>query len=486
MSEYERLVGDLPVRDADAVAADVAAAATVLTSGFGSVGYPKAVPLALAESDRDLSLTVVSGGSVGAEIDVELVEADAIARRFPYQARSPAREAVNACDIAFHDRNISTLGDEVQYGGLADGDVAVVEALAVGPDWLVPTTSVGQTPAFVASADELVVELNYSVPTAIREFHDIYRPGRPPNRRPIPLTEPDGRIGDDRIEFDPEKLVAVVETDHRDQPYEFRDPTDDDRAIAANLGEFLEAEVRRSPLFEDSLRIQFGVGSLGNALMSALGEADLGGRELIYFGEVIQDGLLDLVDDGDLAAASATSLALSSEGQDRLFDDAARYAEDIVLRPADLSNSPTLVDRFGVVGVNSALEVDLFGHVNSTHVGGTRVMNGVGGSGDFNRNAPLAVLALPSTAADGDVSRVVPMVPHVDHTEHDIDVVITEQGVADLRGNAPAETAAALIERCAHPDYRDDLRQYLDRGLAAGGHIPHDIETALDWHTDRL
>ena len=481
-----RLSGDLPVRSAADVAADVEDDATLLVSGFGSVGYPKAVPLALADSGRDLDLTVVSGGSVGEEIDVTLVEADAIARRFPYQARPPARSAVNDGRIAFHDRDVSTLGDEVQYGGLADGDVAVVEALAVGEDWLVPSTSIGQTPAFVESADRLVVEVNESVPTELAAFHDVYRPGKPPNREPIPLTEPGGRVGGERVSFDPEKLVAVVETDRRDQPYSFRDPTEDDRAIAANLREFLEREVERSPLFEESLRVQFGVGSLGNALMGALGETDLGDRDLVYFGEVIQDGLLDLLDDGELAAASATSLALSTEGQDRLFEHAERYAEDVVLRPADLSNSGALIDRFGVVAVNSALELDLFGHVNSTHVNGTRAMNGVGGSGDFNRHSPLAVVALPSTAAGGDISRIVPMVPHVDHTEHDVDVVVTEQGVADLRGNSPRETADALVEECAHPDYRDDLTDYLHRGRERGGHIPHDLDTALDWHVDRV
>ena len=394
----ERIAGDLPVRSAAAAAAEIPDDATLLVSGFGSVGYPKAVPGALADSGRDLELTVVSGGSVGEEIDVALVEADAIARRYPYQAREPARAAANDGRIAFADRHISTLGDEVRYGGLVDreGSVAVVEALAVGEDWLVPTASLGQTPAFVESADELVVEVNRSVPLDLAALHDVYRPGTPPDRDPIPLTDPGGRIGDERVAFDPGKLRAVVETEGRDQAYEFRDPTADDRAIAANLRTFLEREVERSALFEDSLRIQFGVGSLGNALMSALGEADVGDRDLVYFGEVIQDGLLDLLDEGRLESASATSLALSTEGQDRLFEAVDRYAEDVVLRPGDVSNSPALIDRFGVVAVNSALEVDLFAGVNSTHVHGSRVLNGVGGSGDFNRNAPLTVVALPS------------------------------------------------------------------------------------------
>jgi len=478
----ERLSGDPPVMDAAEAAAEVPAEATLLVSGFGSVGYPKRVPEALAAGDRDLSLTVVSGGSVGPEIDVDLVEADALARRYPYQSRPAVNEALNAGRVAFNDRHIAGLGDEVRFGGLVDTDeaVAVVEAVAVGEDWLVPSTSVGHTPAFVAAADRLLVELNRAQPASLAAFHDIHRLGTPPDRDPVALSDPGERIGDARVGFDPDALAGVVETDRRDEPYSFRDPTAVDEAIADNLRSFLEREVERSALFGGSVRLQFGVGSLGNALMGALGDADLGGRDLVYFGEVIQDGLLDLLDDGRLRAASATSLALSAAGQDRLFDAPDRYAEDVVLRPADVSNRPGLIDRFGVVAVNSAVEVDLYGHVNSTHIGGTRMVNGVGGSGDFTRNAPIAVVALPSTAEDGAVSRVVPKVPHVDHTEHDVDVVVTEHGVADIRGTSPRERARRLLAVAA-PDVRPDLEAYLDRAGAGGGHTPHDLGSAFDW-----
>ena len=481
MSRPDRLSGNLPVVDAETAAAGVGADDTMLVSGFGSVGYPKAVPLALADSDRDLSLTVVSGGSVGEEIDVAMVEADAIARRYPYQARPSAREAINDGTIAFSDRHISSLGDDVQFGGLVDPDVAVVEALAAGEDWLIPAASIGQTPAYVDSVDRLIVEINRTIPAAVADFHDIYRPGLPPEREPVPLSAPGERVGGPRIEFDPADLAAVVETERRDEPYEFRDPTDDDRAVAANLRSFLEEEVDRRPTFDDSVRLQFGVGSLGNALMGALADADFDDRELVYYGEVIQDGLLDLLDDGRLRTASATSLALSREGQDRLFEHVERYAEDVVLRPGDVSNRPGLIDRFGVVAINSALEVDIYGHVNSTHIDGSQVLNGVGGSGDFTRNAPLSVIALPSTAAGSDVSRVVPMVPHVDHTEHDVDVVVTERGVADLRGTTPRERARLFIETCAHPDYRPQLREYREQAADGGGQTPHDLGRAFDW-----
>lgn len=479
-----RRQGDFPIVEATEAASLVPADGTVLVSGFGSVGYPKAVPIALAGDDRPLSLTLVSGGSVGEEIDTKLVEARAIERRFPYQARPKAREAANNGDIEFHDRQVYQLGDEVQYGGLVDPDVAIIEAIAVGDDWLIPSTSIGHTPAFVESVDRLIVELNEAQPLFLQRMHDIYRPGVPPNRDPIPLTRAGERIGTPRIEFHPDALEAVVLTDRRDDPYSFRDPTDDDQAIAANLVDFFEREVERRSVFSDEVHLQFGVGSLGNALMSALSEMTVEGRDLVYFGEVLQDGLLDMLDADKLKTASATSLALSESGQNRLFDDVEAYAEDIVIRPTDVSNNPALINRFGVIAVNSALEIDIYGHVNSTHVNGRHIVNGIGGSGDFNRNALVTVVALPSTADDGAVSRIVPMVSHVDHTEHDVDVVVTDHGIADLRGRSPCERAELIIENCAHADYREPLHNYFDRARRQSGHICHDLGRAFSWNAD--
>ncbi|WP_049981467.1 acetyl-CoA hydrolase/transferase C-terminal domain-containing protein [Halolamina rubra] len=477
----ERLHGDLPLTDADAAAASIDADATLLTSGFGSVGYPKAIPLALAEDNRDLSLTLVSSGKVGEEIDVDLMAADAVDRRMSYQSSEVARELTARREVAFSDRNASSLGDDVQYGGVVDPDVAVVEAVAVGEGWFVPSTSLGQVPAFVDAADRLYVELNRHQPLALQSLHDVYRPEAPPNRGPIPLAGPGDRIGDRHVSFDPEKLAGVVETDSADATYTFRDPTDDDLAIAANLRNFLRGEMARSSVFDEALTLQFGVGSLGNALMGELADLDVGDRDLIYFGELVQDGLLDLLDDGRLTAASATSLALTDEGQQRLFEHAERYAEDVVLRPADVSNHPGLIDRFGVVAVNSAVEVDIYGNVNSTHVAGERMLNGVGGSADFNRNALVTVCALPSTLNGGEISRIVPMSFHVDHTEHDVDVFVTEQGVADVRGRSPVERAELIVENCAHPSFAPELRAYLDDVCEREHHIPHDVERAAEW-----
>ena len=482
----ERFTGDLPRMDPSEAASLVPREAVVATSGFGNVGYPKAVPEAIAAAEATHELTVLTGGSVGGEIDTALVDSGDLVRRFPYPGTGAIRAAANDGRVAFHDRHVSRLGDEVRFGGLVEGvDVAIVEAVAVGEDWLIPSPSIGQTPAYVEAADRLVVEVNRSQPLALQALHDVYLPGPPPDREPIPLSDPGGRIGGPTVGFDPETLVAVVETDRRDATYEFREPTDVDRAIGANFRGWLAREAGRNPTMRESIRLQFGVGAVGNALMGSLAdlETDLDGeRELVYFGEVFQDGLLELVDDGTLETASATALALTRAGQDRLFADVDRYAESIVLRPVDVTNAPGLIQRFGVVAVNSALEVDLYGHVNSTHIGGTQVNTGVGGSGDYNRAGLVTVVALPSTARDGDVSRVVPMVPHVDHTEHDVDVVVTEHGVADLRGRSPTERAGRLLE-VAHPEYRPALQTYRDRAERRGGHVPHDLEEAFSWRS---
>lgn len=482
MAEVTRRIGpDVTEVPADTAAAEIPADATLAVSGFSSVGYPKGVPLALADSGRDLSLTIVSGGSLGAEMDTALVEADAIDRRYPFQSRPESRSAVNDGSLHFHDRHISSLGDEVAFGQIADPDIALVEAVAVGRDWLIPSTSIGHSPAYIRSADRLIVEVNEAQPLALQDLHDIYELADPPAREPIPLTGVAERIGGSKIHFDPETLVAVVRTDRPDTPYTFKDPDETVLEIGRQLATFLGSEIERHPILESAVNLQFGVGSIGNALMGQLDRVDFGDRAVNYFGEVIQDGLLDALGGNPLDSASATSLALSTEGQERFFDEIDDFVDDVVLRPADISNNPGLIDRFGVVAINSALEVDIYGHANSTHVNGTHVVNGIGGSGDFSRNAHIGIIALPSTAKGGEISRIVPMATHVDHTEHDFSVVITEQGIADLRGLDPRERAQEMIEACAHPSFRDALFDYVEAAESGGGHMPHDLTTAYEF-----
>lgn len=483
LATSNRIQRDGPFNSAEEVAGTLLTDAALAISGFGSVGYPKAIPRALVGDDRDLALRIVSGGSVGKVIDSDLMATGAIARRYPYQAQPQARDLVNRREVAFNDRHIWSLGDEVAFGQLFEGGyTALVEAVAVGEDWYIPSTSIGPTPMFVQGAERLIIELNESQPLSLQRLHDIKQRDSPPHRPVVRLRKASERIGESRIYFDPAKLTDIVQTDARDTPYSFRQLSSKERGIGANLVEYLNEEHQRNLLLQETLHVQFGVGNIGNALMAELDELNLHDTDLVYFGEVIQDGLLEMLERGVVKDASATSLALSREGQRKLFDNMDHFAENIVIRPSSVSNNPSMMNSFGVVGINSAIEIDIYGNANSTHINGSHLINGIGGSGDYIRNSHLSILALPSTAKDGSISRVVPMVPHVDHTEHDINVVITEQGVADLRGRSPIERADVLIENCAHPSFKDELRYYFEDAKQSDGHIPHDLGSAFSMH----
>ena len=142
-----------------------------------------------------------------------------------------------------------------------------------------------------------------------------------------------------------------------------------------------------------------------------------------------------------------------------------------------------LHDEDRLVAFIGGAQIDPYGNVNSTHIGGTKMMNGIGGSGDFTRNAYISIFTCPSVAKEGKISAIVPMVSHMDHTEHDVNIIITEQGVADLRGKSPKERAQAIIENCAHPDYKELLWDYLK--LAGNrAQTPHAIQAALGMHAE--
>jgi succinyl-CoA:acetate CoA-transferase len=195
--------------------------------------------------------------------------------------------------------------------------------------------------------------------------------------------------------------------------------------------------------------------------------------------------MLDLIMSGKMTMASATALSLSPVALETFNANIEELRARIVLRPQEITNHPEVSRRLGVLAINAMIECDLYGNVNSTHVMGTSMMNGLGGSGDFARNAYTSFFVSPSTAKDGAISCITPMVSHHDHTEHDVMVIVTEQGLADLRGLAPRQRAQAIIDNCAHPDYRPMLQDYFDRASAAenaGMQTPHILEESLSWH----
>jgi acyl-CoA hydrolase len=229
--------------------------------------------------------------------------------------------------------------------------------------------------------------------------------------------------------------------------------------------------------------LQVGVGNIANAVLARLGEnPDIPAFQM--FTEVFQAACYDLMRRGRVLGASTCALTVLPQQIIELVDDLEFFFPRLVLRPQEISNNPAVVRQLGVIALNTALEMDLYGHVNSTHVCGQTMVNGIGGSGDFTRNAYLSIFVCPSIAKRGRISTLVPMCSHVDHNEHSVQVIVTEQGLADLRGLAPSERARILIERCAHPAYRDYLHRYVAE--TGPGHIRHDLSRCFELHQNLL
>lgn len=465
---------------------------TVAISGFASAGTPKAVTGALAERIRaarvagdEFAVDLLTGASVSAETERLLAETDGIALRMPYQAEPTARARINEGRIDYVDIHLSHVAQQVWEGYYGNVDVAVVEVAGITESGeLIPATSVGNSKTWLDVAEKIILEVNSWIPEGLAGGHDIYYgTALPPHRTPILLTDVDDRIGQPFFRVDPERVVAVVETESPDTTAKLTPPDATSDAIAAHVLDFFGHEVQAGRLPADTLLpLQSGIGNVANAVLAGLSNGPY--RGLTCYSEVIQDGMLQLIDDGTVHFASSTAFALSAEGLDKLVRNIDFYREHILLRPQEISNHPEIVRRLGVIAMNGMLEADIYGNVNSTHVMGTRMMNGIGGSGDFARNGYLSMFLSPSTARGGAISSIVPMVPHIDHTEHDVQILVTEQGLADLRGLAPRRRSRVVIEKCAHPDYRAELTDYVERAEAAegAGHTPHLLGEAFGFH----
>jgi succinyl-CoA:acetate CoA-transferase len=479
------------ITSAEKAAAMIAPGSTIGMSGFTGSGYPKAVPMALAErmtaahaAGEPFQVRVLTGASTGPELDGALARADGIEFRAPYNSDPIARDKINRGEIDYFDMHLSQVAPMVWEGFLGRLDVAVVEVSGVRPDGsLVPSSSVGNNKTWLDRADKVILEVNSWQSEALDGMHDIYYgTALPPARVPIPLVRPDDRIGETGFRVDPDKVVAIVETETPDRNLPFSPPDETAQAIAGHLIEFLTHEVRQGRLPVSLLPLQSGVGNIANAVLSGLMTAPF--ENMTAFTEVIQDGMLDLIDAGKLRMASATAFSLSPDAAERLNADMGRYRDRMILRPQEISNHPELVRRLGCIAMNGLIEADIYGNVNSTCVMGSRIQNGIGGSGDFARNAYLSIFMTPSTAKGGKISAIVPQVPHVDHISQDVQVLVTEQGLADLRGLSPKQRARTIIARCAHPDFHPALEDYFARALSGsyGLHAPSLLGEALGWH----
>ena len=461
---------------------------TVGIGGFSSVGTPKAVPEALSAqaqkmhaAGKPFRIGIISGGATGAQVDSRLAEAHAVSFRTPFQSNKEMREAINHGEVAYYDLHLSHVAQDVRYGFLGKIDVAVIEASGITDDgeWVL-STSVGITPTLAQCAERVIIELNDSHNGKLRGMHDLYTPANPPCRTEIPVYHVHDRAGSPTLKIDPERVAGIVHTCQRDHIAAFTPPNDTTRQIGRNVAAFLQHEWQEGRIPSEFLPLQSGVGNIANAVLGALGEEKL--PPFSMYTEVIQDSVVDLMLQERIRFATGSSLTLSEGQLDKMYAHADFFKSRILLRPQEITNHPEMIRRLGVIAVNTALEADIFGNVNSTHVMGSRVMNGIGGSGDFARNAYLSIFTTPSTAKGGLISSIVPQVAHIDSTEHDVRILVTEQGVADLRGKSPAQRARCIIEQCAHPDYKQLLWDYLRLSEGKSCHTPFSLRNALKMH----
>lgn len=464
---------------------------TVGISGFTPAGSPKAVTPEVAKmaeeehaKGKPFQISILSGASTGDSCDGVLTRAGAIRYRAPYTTNADFRKAVNNGDIAYNDIHLSQMAQEIRFGFLGNVDVAIVEACELTEDGKIYLTAAGGiTPTICQKATKIIVELNRAHSKNMMGMHDVYQPLDPPYRREIPIYKPSDRIGETYVKVDPKKIAAVVEVNLPDEARGFTEPDPITDQIGVNVANFLAADMKRGIIPSTFLPLQSGVGNIANAVLGALGR-DKTIPAFEMYTEVIQDSVIDLMRAGRVKFGSTCSLSVTNECLDGIYGDIEFFKDKLVLRPSEISNNPEVVRRLGIIAMNTAIEADIYGNINSTHITGTKMMNGLGGSGDFTRNSYISIFSCPSEAKGGKISSIVPMVSHLDHSEHSVNIVITEQGIADLRGKSPLERAKTIIENCAHPDYKQILWDYLK--IAGKGHTPHCIKAALGMHATLL
>ncbi len=424
-------------------------------SGFTAAGAPKTITIALAKraekehaKGNPLKVGIYTGASTGDSIDGALARAHAIKFRTPYQSNKDLRVELNTQSAHYFDLHLSEIQQYLRYGFLPKPTVAILEACEITDDGKVYLTSaVGIAPTVAHLADRIFIELNQYHPKELIGIHDIYEPADPPVRREIPVYSVSDRIGVPYIQVDPKKVVGIVDTNLPNEVGAFTPSDDITNKIGENVANFLSAEIKAGRIPASFLPVQSGVGNIANAVLGAMGlNKDIPVFEV--YTEVIQDAVIELMKQGRIRFASGCSLTLSSPVIEDVYAHLDFFKQKLLLRPQEISNSPEVARRLGLISINTALEADIFGNINSTHVAGTKMMNGIGGSGDFCRNAYLSIFTTPSTAKGGKISSIVPMVSHEDHSEHSVKILITEHGVADLRGKSPIQRAETIIENC--------------------------------------
>jgi succinyl-CoA:acetate CoA-transferase len=444
----------------------------VATSGNSLMGYPKATFLALSERIKKqggIRIDLLCAGALDSEVEDSLVEVGGIRKRIgTIIGGEKLRAAVNRGEVKFIEGKGGQLPLQVKRGWYGRVDIAVVEAIGLNPDGqIIPSTAVYDSPEWIDAAPQVIIEINLNRPLGLEGLHDVYQRGNDP----IPIVgNPLKRIGVPYFPIDPEKIKGIVLSDRGDKPSGETKPDRMGAIIGQHLLEFFHREISAGRLSEPLPPIELGVGNVAGNVMRKIGASNF--KNFRFHQPSITDPVLEIIEAGKADWVSGMNLRLSPEAWGRFQANLDRYKQYMVLRPVAICNSPEVIQRLGVIGINGCLEMDLQGQVNSSHVLGAKILTGIAGSVDFSRNSLYSIFVAPSTTKGGKISSIVPMVSHVDHTEHDVDILVTEQGLADLRGLDPRERAREIIRQCAHPDYREMLSDYLARAEKEPGHIP--------------
>ena len=180
-------------------------------------------------------------------------------------------------------------------------------------------------------------------------------------------------MGQPFVKVDPAKIVGVVRTSEPNDEGAFAPLDDVTKAIGDNVAKFLVSEMEAGRLPKEFLPLQSGVGNVANAVLGALGDNKQIPAFEVYT-EVIQDAVIELMKKGRVKFASGCSLSVTRPVIQEIYGNLDFFKDKLLLRPQEYSNNPEIVRRLGVITINTALEADIFGNINSTHVNGTRVV----------------------------------------------------------------------------------------------------------------
>ena len=398
---------------------------TVAFNCFGPSGGPKAVPRALAQTDTKIRFI----GGASSSID-DLLVSNMISRT-PYQQQPETRRAIANGDISFVEMHLAELTQQMRYMHIHP-DFAVVEASYIGPYGIDPTSTVGSFYEFLELSDRIIVEYNEAQPNdKLREMMISHY-----NTEAL------------------SKIVAIVITNEPDPE---RDTTIKDAVVGEYIGqnviEFLDNEIVKGRLNRNLKPLEFGVGTITDAVARSMARGRFG--SLTVRGEVLMDSIIDLYDAGNLGRATGTGLYLSDKYRERLFSDKMLRGR-ITMLPVTETNDGAKIKLAETIAINGLIEVSLAGEGNSSFLNGS-FYNGIGGSVEFAQNALISIFVLPSTAKRGKISTIQPKLSHTDHIGPNVDVIVTEQGYADLRRLNSRQRALQLIKHCAHPDFKLEL-----------------------------